>query len=43
MRPFDSPAQLQQRRQRAIRLLQTGVAPVEVARQLGVDRRSVRR
>lgn len=43
MRPFGSPEQLQQRRERAIRLLGKGMAPVEVARQVGVDRRSVRR
>ena len=43
MRPFGSPENLQQRRERAIRLLEKGEAPVEVARQLGVDRRSVRR
>ena len=43
MRPFGSPGQLQERRERAIKLLETGVAPVEVARQLGADRRSVRR
>ncbi len=43
MRPFGSPQQLQQRRQRAIELLEKGMAPVAVARQLGVDRRSVRR
>jgi transposase len=34
---------LEQRRQRAIALLKEGHAPVEVARLLGVDRRSVRR
>jgi transposase len=34
---------LERRRQRAIELLNVGVQPVEVARQLGVDRRSVRR
>jgi transposase len=43
MRPFGSPEQLQKRRERAVQLLHTGVVPVEVARQLGVDRRSVRR
>jgi len=43
MRPFGSPEQLQRRRERAIKLLQAGVGPGEVARQLGVDRRSVRR
>ena len=43
MRPFGSPEQLQRRRERAIELLQQGHQPVEVARRLGVDRRSVRR
>lgn len=43
MRPFGSPHQLQKRRERAIELLQKGMAPVDVAAQLDVDRRSVRR
>lgn len=43
MRPIGSPEQLESRRARAIELLQRGTMPVEVARQLGVDRRSVRR
>ena len=43
MRPFGSPEKLQRRREHAIELVGKGVAPVEVARQLGVDRRSVRR
>ena len=43
MRPSGSPGQLEQRRLRALHLLREGFAPVEVARQLGVDRRSVRR
>lgn len=43
MRPYGSPEQLQRRRQRAIELLKEGHAPVEVARLLGVRRRSVRR
>jgi transposase len=43
MRPSGSPEELERRRQRAISLLKQGVAPVEVARRLGVDRRSVRR
>jgi len=43
MRPFGSPEQLQERRKRAINLLKEGVPPVEVARRLKVDRRSVRR
>ena len=43
MRPFGSPKQLQRRRERAIELLHQGYQPVEVARKLGVDRRSVRR
>ncbi len=43
MRPFGSPEQLQRRRLRAIQLLDSGVRPVEVARNVGADRRSVRR
>lgn len=43
MRPTGSPHALEQRRRRAIALLQEGWTPVEVARKLGVDRRSVRR
>ena len=43
MRPSGTPQELEQRRLRALRLLNEGFAPVEVARQIGVDRRSVRR
>ncbi|MDE2312986.1 MAG: helix-turn-helix domain-containing protein, partial [Elusimicrobia bacterium] len=43
MRPAGSPEHLEQRRLRAITLLKRGMAPVDVARKLGVDRRSVRR
>jgi len=43
MRPEGSGKQLERRRQRAIALLKEGGAPVEVARLLGADRRSVRR
>ncbi|MGO9452434.1 MAG: IS630 family transposase [Candidatus Binataceae bacterium] len=43
MRPVGSGKGLERRRLRAIALLEQGQAPVEVARQLGVDRRSVRR
>lgn len=43
MRPCGSPEQLENRRKRAIGLLERGYRPVDVARQLGVDRRSVRR
>ena len=43
MRPFGSPEELERRRERAIRLLQDGYAPVEVAEKVGVARRSVRR
>ncbi len=43
MRPNGTPEQLEHRRLQALRLLQQGQTPVEVARQLGVDRRSVRR
>lgn len=43
MRPSGSPQELERRRGRAIRLLLEGHQPVEVARLIGVDRRSVRR
>ncbi len=43
MRPSSSPHDLERRRVRAVTLLKQGLAPVEVARRLGVDRRSVRR
>jgi transposase len=43
MRPSGTPNELEDRRLRALRLLGEGFAPVEVARQIGVDRRSVRR
>lgn len=43
MRPSGTPQELEQRRLRAVRLLSQGYSPVEVARQIGVDRRSVRR
>lgn len=43
MRPRGNPEVLAERRRRGIELLQAGYAPVEVAQQLGVDRRSVRR
>lgn len=43
MRPSGSPEELERRRHRALELLEQGLTPVEVARQLGVDRRSVRR
>lgn len=43
MRPLGSPAQLENRRYEAIALLEEGYQPVEVAKRLGVDRRSVRR
>ena len=43
MRPRGRPEVLHQRRLQAIRLLKQGYAPVEVAKGLGVDRRSVRR
>jgi transposase len=43
MRPKGSPSELERRRRRAIALLDKGQAPVDVARMLGVDRRSVRR
>jgi len=43
MRPSGTPQELERRRRRALRLLGEGLSPVEVARQIGVDRRSVRR
>jgi transposase len=43
MRPLGSPETLQRRRERALVLLSKGYQPVDVARMLGVDRRSVRR
>ena len=43
MRPHGSPEELEWRRRRAISLLYEGHQPVEVARMVGVDRRSVRR
>jgi len=43
MRPSGNPAILEKRRTNAIDLLKKGWQPVDVARELGVDRRSVRR
>jgi len=43
MRPKGSPEELERRRLRAIALLKQEYQPVEVARIIGVDRRSVRR
>lgn len=43
MRPYGSPEQLERRRIKAIGLLDSGMQPVEVARNVGADRRSVRR
>jgi transposase len=43
MRPPGSPADLEQRRRRAIELLERDVPVHAVAERLGVDRRSVRR
>lgn len=43
MRPMGSARELERRRQRAISLLEKGHPPVDVARMLAVDRRSVRR
>src|SRR3970282_2898595 len=42
-RPTGSPEELEHRRLRALALLKEGLLPVEVARRVGVDRRSVRR
>jgi transposase len=43
VRPAGNPKTLERRRHRAIALLAEGWSPVEVARHVGVDRRSVRR
>ena len=43
MRPRGTSQWLEKRRRRAVALLAKGLQPVEVAHQLGVDRRSVRR
>ncbi|MGH8335540.1 MAG: IS630 family transposase [Gammaproteobacteria bacterium] len=43
MRPTGSGEELERRRRRALELLKAGLMPVEVARRVGVDRRSVRR
>jgi len=43
MRPSGSPLELERRRFRGLALLRQGLSPVEVARRVGVDRRSVRR
>jgi transposase len=43
MRPAGSAEELERRRERALKLLGQGHAPVEVAKMVGVDRRSVRR
>jgi len=43
MRPTGSPEELERRRLRALALLDEGLLPSEVARRVGVDRRSVRR
>ncbi|MDH4270442.1 MAG: IS630 family transposase [Candidatus Aminicenantes bacterium] len=42
MRPSGDPQLLEQRRLKAIALFQEGFQPVEIARKLGVNRRSVR-
>jgi len=43
MRPTGTPEELERRRRRALTLLVQGMMPVEVAKLIGVDRRSVRR
>lgn len=43
MRPSGNPVVLEKRRSRAIQLLKDGWQPVDVAHELNVDRRSVRR
>ncbi|MBI5378540.1 MAG: helix-turn-helix domain-containing protein [Nitrospirae bacterium] len=43
MRPSGSPGELERRRFRAGALLEEGYQPVDIARMVGVDRRSARR
>ena len=43
MRPTGSPEELERRRVRALGLIKDGLLPSEVAKRVGVDRRSVRR
>lgn len=43
MRPMGSQAVLEKRREQAVAMLEKDMQPVDVARALGVDRRSVRR
>jgi transposase len=43
MRPSGTAKELERRRLQAVALLRKGLPPVEVARRVGVDRRSVRR
>ena len=43
MRPSGTAKELERRRLQAVALLREGLPPVEVARRVGVDRRSVRR
>jgi transposase len=43
MRPFGDPKTLEKRRLKAVKLLKKGLLPGEIARRLGVDRRSVHR
>ncbi|MFH1754116.1 MAG: helix-turn-helix domain-containing protein [Candidatus Latescibacterota bacterium] len=43
MRPFGDPKTLEKRRLKAVMLLKKGLLPGEIARRLGVDRRSIHR
>jgi transposase len=43
MRPEGSPGSLERRRRKALALRQKGIGPGDIARRLGVDRRSVHR
>jgi transposase len=43
MRPLGSQQALERRRVRAMTMIEKGMMPVEVAKRVGVDRRSVRR
>jgi transposase len=43
MRPYGDPKTLEKRRLKAVKLLKKGLLPGEIARRLGVDRRSVHR
>jgi transposase len=43
MRPCGTQQEFERRRLRAMKMIEKGMMPVQVAREIGVDRRSVRR